>query len=121
MKSQRGSVALAFLLVLVASLLANLWLWHAKGEEHDARVTAESKVDQANAQTKACNDSIGELEKQAKERDAENTALRKEAQNRRRSQESLAQQILSTPAAIPGDDCGSAKKRALDWLKGRKP
>jgi chromosome segregation ATPase len=115
------SAALVVLLVLALSLGGNAWQWHRNGVEHDARVKVEADLTTANNATKACNDSIGELERQARDRDAENTKLRQEAQNRRRAQESLAQQILSTPATVPGNDCQSAKDRVANWLKGRKP
>jgi hypothetical protein len=118
---QRGSVALAFLIVLALSLAANAFMWHRIGVEHDGKVAAEASLDTANKATQACNDSVTELERQAKSRDAENLALRKEAENRRRAQESLAQQILSTPATVPGNDCQSARDRVVNWLKARKP
>jgi uncharacterized protein HemX len=121
MKRQSGSIALAVLLVLAASLVANAWLWHSLGTEHDARTAAETKFDTQREATKACNASVDRLEQEATKRDAENKDLRREAQTRRRAQESLAQKILSTPPAIPGDDCGSARKRVDDWLKARKP
>jgi uncharacterized protein HemX len=120
-RNQSGSIALAFLIVLALSIAGNALLWHQVTKEHDARTAAETKFDTQVKETQACNDSVTRLEQEAKDRDAENTKLRQEAQNRRRAQEALAQQILSTPPAIPGDDCGSAKKRIADWLKGRKP
>jgi uncharacterized protein HemX len=120
-RDQSGSIALAVLVILALSLLANVWLWHEKEVEHDGKVKAEANLTTANAATKACNDSIGELEQQAKERKAENDKLRREAESRRKAQESLAQQILSTPATTPGNDCKSAQDRVRNWLKGRKP
>lgn len=112
--------ALIFLLVLVASLAANGVLWHEVGKEHDARTAAETSLVTANAATKACNDSVTQLETEARDRAAENTKLRQEAQNRRHAQESLAQQILATPATVPGDDCKSAQDRVRNWLKARR-
>ncbi len=35
-----------------------------------------------------------------------------------RKKQKASQTILATPATRPGDDCGSAKDRALNWLKG---
>jgi hypothetical protein len=113
--------ALIFLLVLVTSLGGNAWQWHRNTVEHDARTAAEAHLQTANEATKACNDSVTELEQQAKDRSDENAKLRLEAQNRRKAQESLAQQILSTPATVPGDDCKSAGDRVRNWLKARKP
>jgi hypothetical protein len=119
-RNQSGSVVLVFLIVLAASLLANAWLWHAKSEEHDARTAAETKFDTQRAATEACNASVASLEEQAVTRGKENEALRREAATRRKAQESLAQQILSTPATTPGNDCKSAQDRVRNWLKGRK-
>lgn len=115
------NIALAVIIALALSLVGNAWQWHANGVEHDARTKAEANFQTANAQTEACNKSIGELETQAKDREKENKALREEAAKRRRAQESLAQQILSTPATVPGNDCQSAKDRVRNWLKARKP
>lgn len=122
-RRERGllDLQLIVLIVLVLSLLGNLYLWHSRAAEHDARTAAETKVTVANAETQACNDSVTQLEREAKDRAAENAKLRKEAQDRRRAQESLAQQILATPATVPGNDCQSAGDRVRNWLKARKP
>jgi hypothetical protein len=115
------SAALVVLLVLALSLGGNAWQWHRNGVEHDARVKVEADLTTANNATKACNDSVTELERQAR------IARRREpraAQGSReppRAQESLAQQILSTPATVPGNDCQSARDRVVNWLKARKP
>jgi uncharacterized protein HemX len=120
-KRQSGSIALVFLIVLGLSLASNAALWHFLRGAQDERAAAEAKFDTQRQATEQCNASIDRLEQQAKQRDAENTELRKEAATRRRAQESLAQQILSTPATVPGDDCKSANDRVRNWLKGRKP
>jgi FtsZ-binding cell division protein ZapB len=113
--------ALIFIVILLASLAGNGLLWHQVTTEHDARTSAETKLGEANKATQTCNDSVTRLETEARERNDENAKLRQEAQNRRRAQESLAQQILSTPATTPGNDCKSASDRVRNWLKGRKP
>jgi hypothetical protein len=121
MKRQSGSIALAFLIVLAASLLANAVLYKAWRGAHDEFVKAQSQFEDQREQTATCNKSIDKLEADARDRATENTKLRQEAQNRRRAQESLAQQILATPATVPGDDCKSARDRVANWLKARKP
>jgi uncharacterized protein HemX len=115
------NLALVVLLALALSAYGNVWQWHRNGVEHDARTAAETEFDAQRTATETCNASIANLEQQAKDRDSENTKLRKEAENRRRAQESLAQQILATPPTVPGNDCLSAKDRVTNWLKGRKP
>jgi hypothetical protein len=116
---QRGSFELVFLLVLAASLLANAWLWRSLGKEHDLRTMADANLQTANSATASCNASIDELEHQARDRAASNAKLIADAQARRRRAERTAQQILATPATVPGDDCKSAQDRVSRWLQER--
>jgi uncharacterized Zn finger protein len=114
------NAALAVLLALAVSLGGNAVLYKAWRGAHDLEVKAETKFEQQRAATEQCNASVAALEQQAADRAAENAKLRQEAQDRRRAQESLAQQILSTPATVPGNDCKSAGDRVRNWLKARK-
>jgi hypothetical protein len=120
-RQQTGSVVIAFLIVLAASVLANLWLYREWRGEHDKLTVAETKLGEANAATKACNDSIAGLEEAARERGRDAEKARAQAQNDRDAAEKRAQRILSKPPSTPGNDCKSARDRAVDWLMERKP
>jgi hypothetical protein len=119
-KRQAGSIALIFMLVLAASLLANAWLWRAKGEEHDARTAAETKFGEQRTATEQCNASIAGLEMAAEQRGRKAEANRAAAAARRKKADEDADKVLASPPAKPGDDCGSAKQRIGDWLRSRK-
>lgn len=123
MGKQRGTLDLALIgiIALVLSIALNVWLWHEKGVEHDARTTAETSLNTANTATETCNKSIAGLETAAEARGAAAERGRQAAADKRRQAEKTAQQILSTPASTPGNDCKSAHDRMADWLKGRKP
>jgi len=121
MKRQAGNVALVVLIVLALSLLANWWLWKSLDGAQHALTAAETKLTAANAETQRCNDSIAGLEEAARKRGAAQEKARAAAAERRRQAEAEAHRIMGTPAAIPGDDCGSAKKRVDDWLRSRQP
>jgi len=119
-KRQTGNAALIVLLVLAVSLLGNLWLWKAKGEEHDARVKAEQQRDDANTATRTCNDSIDSIEDAARKQGAQAEKDRQAAAERRKQRNQKADKELATPATIPGDDCQSAKDRVARILSERK-
>jgi hypothetical protein len=120
-RHQSGSIAIAFLIVLAVSLLANLALWHEVTVEHDAKVAVEAKLGEANKQTKACNDSIGQLETAAFERGQQAEKDRTAAAERNKKHASRADRELATPATTPGNECKSAKDRISRWLGERKP
>jgi hypothetical protein len=120
-RHQSGSIALAVLIVMALSLLANLWLYREWRGEHDAKVAVETKLTEANKQTKACNDSIGQLETAAFERGQQAEKDRAAAAERNKKHASRADRELATPATTPGNECKSAKDRVSRWLGERKP
>ncbi|MDM0011996.1 hypothetical protein QTH87_06025 [Variovorax sp. J22P168] len=101
---------------LVLSLAGNAVLGWAWLGTRDALVQAVSDRDLARSSASACSDATDDLRKLADRR----AAVAKKAQAIARSQaaahEQLAQTILSTPAALTGDDCGSARVRVDRWL-----
>lgn len=119
MKRQRGSIALGVMIALALSLFANLWLWKAKTVEHDARTTAEAKLEAANGATKACNDSIASIEEDARAQVKKAEKARVAARNRANALAARADRELATPATVPGDDCRSAQERVRRILTER--
>lgn len=96
-------------------LLAVCGCLHYKRAADDAealRATAEARL-------RLCEQSVDALAKEAQERAAEAAKALEQAKVRARTLEQRADRMLRQPAAVPGDDCASAKARARAWLEGR--
>ena len=92
------------------------WVWL---DARDAVATTIVERDSARAAASACSDATEALRELADKRAEEAKRAQAAARLVAGGRERRAQQILSTPAAVPGDDCGSARVRVDDWLKGR--
>lgn len=91
-----------------------------KTTKAESAVTAmEQQRDGAREAASACSDAVEDLRTLADQRAAEAKAARAKASARARGHNQKADSILSTPPAVPGDDCRSAQVRVADWLKGR--
>lgn len=91
-----------------------------KTTEAQSAVTAmEQQRDGARAAASACSDAVEDLRTVADQRAAEAKAARAEAAAKARGHNKKADSILSTPAAVPSDDCRSAQVRVSEWIKGR--
>jgi len=105
---------------LVVSLAANAALGYAYLGQRDAAVAAGVKTEQATGAAVACSSGVDDLQKQAASRHAaavpkiEAAKVAADLGNRK------ADVILSTPAAIPGDDCKSAQARVDTWWEARE-
>lgn len=85
-----------------------------------ADVTAmEQQRDGAREAASVCSDAVDDLRTLADQRASEAKAARAEAAAKAKSHNQKADTILTTPPAVPGDDCRSAQLRIGDWLKGR--
>lgn len=111
---------------LALSLALNAALGWAYLGQRDKTTKAETAVtameqqrDGARAAASACSDAVEDLRTVADQRAAEAKAARAEAAAKARGHNKKADAILSTPAAVPGDDCRSAQVRVADWIKGR--
>lgn len=105
--------------VLTLSIAGNAalgWAWLGARDQVAATVTER---DNARAAASACSDATEALRELADKRAEEAKRARAAARAVAGRHEGRAQQILSTPAALPGDDCGSARVRVDGWLKGR--
>lgn len=108
------------------SIALNAALGWAYLGQRDKTATARSEVaamererDGARAAASACSDAVEDLRILADERAAEAKAARAAAATKAKGHNQKADSILSTPPAVPGDDCRSAQVRVADWLKGR--
>lgn len=91
-----------------------------KTAKAESAVTAmEQQRDGAREAASTCSDAVEDLRNVADQRAAEAKSARAEAAARAKGHNKKADDILSTPAAVPGDDCRSAQVRVADWLKGR--
>ena len=111
---------------LALSIALNVALGWAYLGQRDKTTKAESEVtameqqrDGARAVASACSDAVEDLRTVADQRAAEARTARAEAVAKASNNNKKADAILSTPAAVPGDDCRSAQVRVSDWLKGR--
>ena len=112
--------ALALSLALNAALgLAYLGQRDKTTEAQSAVTAMEQQRDGARAAASACSDAVEDLRTVADQRAAEAKAARAEAAAKARWHNKKADDILATPAAVPGDDCRSAQVRVADWIKGR--
>jgi hypothetical protein len=102
--------------VSVAGNAALGWVWLGA---RDQVAIATTERDDARAAASACSDATDDLRELADKRGAEAKRAQAAAREAAGRREGRAQQILSTPAALPGDDCGSARVRVDRWLKGR--
>lgn len=105
--------------LLVASLLGNAALGWAWIGARDGRAKAISERDAAQQLARECSRETERLAALADERAATSKKAQAVARTAALAREQLAQSILSTPPAIPGDDCGSAMVRVDAWLSGR--
>lgn len=105
--------------VLALSVVGNAalgWAWLGARDQVAATTTQR---DNARAAASACSDATEALRELADKRGAEAKRAQAAARQAASQREGRAQQILSTPSALPGDDCGSARVRVDGWLKGR--
>lgn len=111
---------------LVLSIAVNAALGWAYLGQRDQTATARAAVttmererDGARAAASVCSDAVEDLRIVADKRAAEAKAAHAAAAAKAKSHNQKADAILSTPPAVPGDDCRSAQARVADWLKGR--
>lgn len=106
-------------LLLALSVAGNGALGYVYLGERDARVAADQARSMAVDAATSCTASITTLQDEADARAMRAIPALAAAQARALSAQQRAQQILSTPASVPGDDCQSARERAALWLQGR--
>jgi hypothetical protein len=105
--------------LLAASVLGNVALGFAWNNARDELADVRNARDQARGVASACSDATDDLRDLADEREAKARKVQDVARRTALAHEALAQQILSTPVAVPGDACASARVRIDRWLEGR--
>lgn len=104
---------------LLASVVVNGALGWAYLGVRDRAAVATTERDQARGDATACSDATDDLRDAADKRAAEGKTRQAGARQAAVGRTSTAQQILATPAAVPGDDYASARARIDGWLKTR--
>lgn len=107
------------LLALLASLAGNLALGNAWLSARDRASQAAGQRDDARADASACSDATEALRELADKRAAQAKVALAKAQAQAKPHQVRADEILATPASVPGDDCRSAIERGRAWLKSR--
>ncbi|CAN7371868.1 hypothetical protein LJR074_002215 [Acidovorax sp. LjRoot74] len=114
------------LIALAISVAANAAFGWAYLSQRDDTATAkadlramEGQRDGARQTASACSDSVDDLRELADKRALNAAPARAAAASAAQGHNQRADQILSTPAPVPGDVCASAQARVDDWLKGR--
>jgi len=105
--------------LLLVSVLANAGLSWAWMSAHDEAIAARKDRDSARGAATACSDATEALQELADSRKVDADKARLAAKTSAKSRDQKADQIMSTPATTPGDDCRSASDRASAWLAGR--
>ena len=102
----------------IAAVMMGLALFglRYKRAAHDA----QAQLALVQAQAAQCSQSVALLENEAKESEAAAARALAAAQSAADKHAQRADRLLRAPAAVPGDDCASARVRARAWLEGRR-
>lgn len=107
-------------IALAISLAVNSGMGYLYLDKRDELATAEADISHAEGEAKSCSDSVAKLGQLSITRAADAAVARAMAAASAATGYEKADEILSTGATVPGDDCKSAKDRKANWLKGRK-
>jgi Flp pilus assembly protein TadB len=102
-------------IVLVISLIANAALGYAYLGQRDTATAAKTETKQSDGVAKACTEGVKTLRKQAAKRHADATPKVAAAAQQAEDAGKQAVQILTTPPAVPGNDCKSAQATVDAW------
>lgn len=102
-------------IISAISLALNVALGLACLQLRDAAVAAKTQASQAQGVSKACSEATDNLSKQAAKRHTEAKPKVEAATQVADASNKQADQILSTPPAVAGDDCKSAQVRVDSW------
>jgi len=104
--------------MLGLSIIGNVLLFRDRDQIKASLATTEQSLKTSREAGEQCSTSVTRLESEALEAAKVHKKAIVDAVEFERKRQAKARTILSTPATRPGDDCGSAKDRALNWLKG---
>lgn len=105
--------------VLAISLAANAALGWVYLGQRDTATVAKTETKQADGVSKACTEGVKTLSKQAAKRHADGAPKVAAATQQAEDAGKQAVQILTTPPAVPGNDCKSAQATVDAWWERR--
>ena len=111
----KNGEAIATIIICCALLGVAAWGQHHKRAAEEL----QDKLVRARLREQACSDAVAAMEAEGKAREEAAKKALEDAQSEANKYALRADQLLRKPAAVPGDDCASAKVRAQAWLKGR--
>ena len=111
-----GDVAIVFAIIAASFLGLAAWGQHHKRAAEDL----QDELVRARLREQTCAESVSALESEAKEREASAAKALADAQAQADKYALRADKLLRQPAAVPGDDCASARVRARAWLEARR-
>lgn len=110
----------SLLLVLALSLVGNLAQWHLYAKQVARTAIAEDRQANATGVATVCSASVETLDTTAKDRAAAAKPKIAAARQATVAAGVAAQQLLTSPPAVPGDDCASAQASVDAWLQSRE-
>lgn len=124
--SMASKLTIGLGIALGCSILANAGAGYLYLQQRDALAVAANDLEHAvgdtaaaQADASACSASVEALATSAAVMASQLEAARQAAQQRAGKHFAAADQILSTPPAVPGDACASAQKRVANILASR--
>jgi hypothetical protein len=102
-------------IILAISLVANAALGWAYLGQRDTATVATTETKQADGVAQACTEGVKTLSVQASKRHAEGAPKVEAAVQQAEEAGKQAFEILTTPMAVPGDDCKSAQVTVDAW------
>ena len=115
-KLLKNGEAIALLAIIAAIIGMGAWGQHHKRAAEEI----QDELVRARLREQACAEAVAQLDAETKEREAAAARALAEAQSEANKYAMRADRLLRQPAAVPGDDCASAKARARAWLEGRR-
>ena len=112
----KNGEAIAMLVIIAAIIGVGAWGQHHKGVAEELR----DELVRARLREQTCAESVAALESEAKAREAQAAKALADAQAQADKYALRADRLLRAPAAVPGDDCASARVRARKWLEARQ-
>lgn len=113
-------IIMGLAIALAVSVAGNAsigWAWLGA---RDDLATATVERDNARGLASACSDATEALREQADQRAAAAKPRQAAARATAAAHGDRALEILTTPAAVPGDDYASARRRVDGWLQRRR-
>ena len=105
-------------LLAIGAILISVAAW---GQHHKrAADELQDELVRARLREQACAEAVAQLDADGKEREAAAAKALAAAQSEANKYQLRADKMLRAPAAVPGDDCASARVRARAWLEGRR-